>query len=450
MIAKQVKGSGFRGTLNYLMLKPEAELIGGNMLGESPRELASEFAESRKLRPNLEKAVYHASLSLAPGEKFSDEKWQEVTGRYTKEMGFEGSQYVVVRHKDTNHDHVHIVASRIRMDGTVVSDSHDYKRSEKVVRSIELDNGLKIVPNSRDVLHRAPTGDELRKAIRIGKPSTRMQLQGLVDTALSGSPDVTEFFSRLDAMGVQAVPNVAKTGHVSGISYVLSGEVMKGSDLGRGYTWQGIQKRGVSYGRNVERESKAINERSERGKDLLKREFHPAKPSHDLHPPDRTERHAPKREGVLGVSGENNLSRRGDEAFHSAHKRNPGKDESLHGKLERGVEGHSSLNGISRIIDKIAGKETDSKNVDSHDLSRHPRRPDYHLRLLNLAASLGPGKNGKSRVEKFQEEIKKAQELSEKLSKKKRALEIDRDDGPDKPDGPTRGRRISRGPSMGF
>ena len=28
MIAKQVKGSGFRGTLNYLMLKPEAELIG--------------------------------------------------------------------------------------------------------------------------------------------------------------------------------------------------------------------------------------------------------------------------------------------------------------------------------------------------------------------------------------------------------------------------------------
>ncbi len=74
MIAKQVKGRGFRGALNYLLKKPEAELIGGNMLGETPRELAAEFSESRKLRPNLEKAVYHASLSLAPDEKFSDEK----------------------------------------------------------------------------------------------------------------------------------------------------------------------------------------------------------------------------------------------------------------------------------------------------------------------------------------------------------------------------------------
>ena len=274
MIAKQVKGCGFRGTLDYLLQKPEALVIGGNMLGETARELSAEFAESRKLRPNLGKAVYHASLSLAPGEHFSDEKWRGVAGHYVKEMGFEGSQYTVVRHKDTDHDHVHIVASRIRMDGTTVSDSQDYKRSEKVVRGMEIEHGLRRVPDSRDVMRRAPTGDEFRKMLRTDKPSTRVQLQGLVDKAIEGKPNVADFFKNLELMGVHAIPNVAKTGYVSGITYRLDNEMMKGSDLGKGYTWQGIQKRGVDYGRarNKEREDKAISKAVERGHDFALRE----------------------------------------------------------------------------------------------------------------------------------------------------------------------------------
>jgi hypothetical protein len=44
---------------------------------------------------------------------------------------------------------------------------------------------------------------------------------------------MTHFLGRLDAAGVQAVPNIAKTGHVSGITYLLGDEPMKGSDLGK-------------------------------------------------------------------------------------------------------------------------------------------------------------------------------------------------------------------------
>jgi hypothetical protein len=268
MIAKHVKGRGFRGCLNYLLKKPEAQLIGGNMLGETARELAAEFSESRKLRPNLTRAVYHASLSLAPGESFSDEKWRTVAKDYVTKMGFEGSQFVIVRHKDAPHDHVHIVASRIRLDGSTVSDSKDHKRAEKIVRGLEIEHGLTRVKSSHEVPHRAPTGDELRKTLRTGEPSHRMQLQGLVDHAISGNPGVSEFFSKLESMGVEPIPNVAKTGHVSGISFRLDGQIMKGSDLGKGYSWQGLQKRGMTYGRegNQERDDKAISQRVEREK----------------------------------------------------------------------------------------------------------------------------------------------------------------------------------------
>ena len=124
MIANQVKGTGFRGTLDYLLGKEEAVVIGGNMLGENSKELSREFSVSRALRPKLKKVVYHASLSLPHDEHLSTSKWKEAADKYVQKMGFEGSQYVTVKHNDTKHEHVHIVASRVRLGGSVVSDSN--------------------------------------------------------------------------------------------------------------------------------------------------------------------------------------------------------------------------------------------------------------------------------------------------------------------------------------
>jgi pyruvate/2-oxoglutarate dehydrogenase complex dihydrolipoamide dehydrogenase (E3) component len=63
MIGKQIKGTGFQGCLNYVLGKKDAALIGGTMCGQTPEELAAEFAIARQLRPNLKVAVFHASLS---------------------------------------------------------------------------------------------------------------------------------------------------------------------------------------------------------------------------------------------------------------------------------------------------------------------------------------------------------------------------------------------------
>lgn len=247
MIGKQTKGRGFRGALNYVLGKEGAEIIGGNMLGESARELSAEFGEARKLKPNLSRVVYHASLSLPPGEGLSDSKWAEVADRYIEGMGFKGAQYVAVKHTDTNHSHIHIVASRIKMDGKVVSESHDYKRSETHIRGLEQEFGLTPTTPSRETGIRAPTSGELHKALREKQPSTKLRLQNLINSAVPQCSTMSELMSHLEAKGIAVVPNVAKTGHVTGISFKIDGEMMKGSDLGRSFTWQGLQKRGVNY-----------------------------------------------------------------------------------------------------------------------------------------------------------------------------------------------------------
>ena len=257
MIANQVKGRGFGGCLNYVLGKEGAELIGGNMLGESAQELATEFSASRKMRPGLSRAVYHSSLSLAPGEKFTDSQWGKVAESYMKQMGFEGSQYCVVRHRDSAQEHVHIVASRIRMDGSYVSESQDYKRSEGILRGIEKEYSLKQVTPSRETPHRAPSRYELELA-KAGVPSTKLQLQSVIDESIRDRPTMSTFLERMEASQVSVIPNLAKTGHISGVTFVMGREPMKGSDLGRGYTWSGLQKRGVNY--EPDRDCQAISQ----------------------------------------------------------------------------------------------------------------------------------------------------------------------------------------------
>lgn len=248
MIAKMVKGRGFRGALEYAITKEGGRIISSNMAGQNPRELAAEFGEVRKLRPNLGKAVLHVSISAAPGEHLTDEQWREIAQRYLRGMGFTDNQFVVTRHTDTDHEHIHILANRITYAGEVVSDSQDYRRQEAIMREIEQEYGLQQVAPSIEAQRKAPTKGEIEGAIRTGKPSTRQQLQQLCDAAAKDCHSFSEYQERLEAAGVEVVPVVQLNGaKLSGLSYRLDGVTMKGSDLGRGYTAAGIQKRGISY-----------------------------------------------------------------------------------------------------------------------------------------------------------------------------------------------------------
>lgn len=154
MIVSLTKGKSFRGCLAYNLDDGRGMIIGGNMAGRTPRELASEFGELRRLRPTLGRAVAHYSLSLPPDDRRPDDaEWSAIAERFLTEMGFNNCPYVVVRHDDTQHPHIHIVASRIRFStsgeaGDVVSDKNDYRRHEEIARRIEADHGFRSVPAS--------------------------------------------------------------------------------------------------------------------------------------------------------------------------------------------------------------------------------------------------------------------------------------------------------------
>ena len=181
MIAKQIIGGGFRGALEYLRhgskrSDPERGIVLDSNLpvaDHSPRSFAASFGGFRKLNPKLGKAVYHVSLSPAPGDEVSDEQWRSIAQRYLAGMGFENCGYVLIKHDEEadgeaiRPPHVHILACRVRPDGSTVSDQNNYRRSERLIREIEAQFGLVAVasPTKKATPRRQAMNDKRQKAM---------------------------------------------------------------------------------------------------------------------------------------------------------------------------------------------------------------------------------------------------------------------------------------------
>ena len=258
MKAKVNRGNGFRGLLNYALGESkEHEIVGGNMAGQTPQELAAEFKVSRQLRPEAKKPVVQFSLSMPPGEDVTPEKWQSITDDFMSMMELDGHQFVAIKHNDTAKKHVHLIASRIGLDGSLWHGKWEAFRAIEATQKLEIKHGLTITPGLDSVdaeQHKAkPKKQEMEMAIRTGEAPVRQLLQNIIDAASEGSPSVTAFAERLDAAGVSIIPNVASTGKLNGFSFALDGIYFKGSDLGKSYSWRGLQQRGITYDQDAER-----------------------------------------------------------------------------------------------------------------------------------------------------------------------------------------------------
>ena len=254
MKAKISRGSDFRGVLNYVHDKGEAEIVGGNMSGQTPQALAREFGITKKLRPDCKNPVWHCSLSAPRGERLSREKWYELSVDFMIEMGMDPANflYSVARHSDTDYDHVHLVASRIGLDGQLWHGQWEAMTAIAATQKLEQRHHLTLTPGlDLDVKkdRKSLTHGELNMAIRTEMKPPRMVCQEAIDAVLqdAGVMSAPEFIERLEALGVRAVPSVASTGTMNGFSFEAEGVAFTGSKLGESYKWAKLQQRGIEY-----------------------------------------------------------------------------------------------------------------------------------------------------------------------------------------------------------
>jgi Relaxase/Mobilisation nuclease domain len=255
VIGKIRVGTSFKRLLHYLHEKEKARLIDGNMAGENPRELLAEFRSARALNPNLSRSVCHVSLSLPLHERLNDERWRAIAADFIQGMDFNGSQYVIYRHHDQEHDHIHIALCRIRLtDGTTVSDRWDFRRAEALIRKLEKQYQLEPVQSSWEKLESSPTTGEIRRSETTGMIPVRTRLQRHITQATQKPLTMPQLISFLKKQGINVRLRESRAG-ITGISYELDGMAFSGSKLGAAYSFPGLQKyKGVGYDSNLDRD----------------------------------------------------------------------------------------------------------------------------------------------------------------------------------------------------
>ena len=230
MIGKITIGKSFRGCILYCLndklqranqeeiMKNRAEVLLFNKCYGNQKELIQQFNEVRQLNNKLSKPVLHITLSLAPGEKIEKNHLMEICEACAKDFGFENNQFIAINHKDTNHQHFHIIANRVGFDKKTVSDSNNYKKMANFCRKTELKYGLQQVLNPRRFLSK-----ELKLKPRLD--ARKQLLRACIKNALNQSKNYSEFEQKMKAKGYQIIK-------ARGISFIDNKKVkVKGSEV---------------------------------------------------------------------------------------------------------------------------------------------------------------------------------------------------------------------------
>lgn len=191
MIAKIKTGKFFKGALNYNLTKVQegkaTPFYSRMFIAEHPThsEILQELKDIATQCPNVSKPVFHTSLNFAPDEHLSDEMLQSVVDEYMEKLGYGNTPYVVFKHNDTAHQHVHILSVNIeKINGKYkkIKDNHIHRRSQAISRELEIKYGLIIATDSmKQQKEMARLIPELKE---YGTVSTYQQLSEVADFAI--------------------------------------------------------------------------------------------------------------------------------------------------------------------------------------------------------------------------------------------------------------------------
>ena len=236
MIGKIRKGSRFKGCVNYVLGKEQAALLHAEgILAESNRDIIRSFILQAGMNPDLKKPVGHIALSYSPVDapKLTDGKMVQLAQEYMREMKITDTQYIIVRHQDREHPHVHIVFNRIDNNGKTISDRNDMYRNEQVCKKLKAKHGLYFAK-----------GKEHVKQHRLREPDkTKYEIYTAVKNEIGKSRNWQQLQKQLTEKGISIqFKHKGQTDEIQGISFSQGEYTFKGSEIDRSFSFSKLNK----------------------------------------------------------------------------------------------------------------------------------------------------------------------------------------------------------------
>lgn len=239
MIVRVSRGSGMTGLMRYLAgpgkrnEHTEPHLVAGDgavmawwddaqLDGDAASRVGAHLDGARRVTGTQVPGghVWHCSLSLpAVDGQLADERWAGITAEFVDRMGFGAGggkapcRWAAVRHgvSTSGNDHVHVVVSLVRDDGTKADVWRDYARAGQAAQAIEAAQGLTVI-ESRQLGRgaRGVSGAEMNKSARLGEPEpARAGVARVVRAVSVAAVDEAEFVRRARLAGLLVRPRFA-------------------------------------------------------------------------------------------------------------------------------------------------------------------------------------------------------------------------------------------------
>ena len=235
MIAKIMKGSGFKGVINYILdPKKGTELIDSSgVRTDCISHIAQSFIDQTELNPRVGKVVGHISLSFSvqDSSKLSNEFMVQTAREYMEKMGIKDTQYIIGRHFDKEHPHVHIAFNRIDNNGKTISDRNDRFKSEKICKELTAKYGLYFAG-----------GKEQVKEHRLKEPDkTKYEIHQALKTAITRCSKWKDLLAYLKKQDIDIrFKYKGNSQEVQGIIFEKNGYHFNGSKVDRGFSYSKI------------------------------------------------------------------------------------------------------------------------------------------------------------------------------------------------------------------
>ena len=237
MIAKIIKGKGFKGVVEYILDKKKAaEILSSEGIRTKGTEaIIQSFIRQTKLNSRVTRTVGHISLdfSVQDKDRLNNQKMAEIACEYMDRMGIQDTQHIIVRHYDKEHPHIHLVFNRVSYQGKTISDKNDRFRSEKICKDLTSDFGLYFAKGKENV-----------KEHRLREPDkTKYEIYNALKKLV---PDCKSWNLLIEALREQEIETTFKykghTNEVQGIIFTKNSFKFNGSKVDRQFSFSKIDK----------------------------------------------------------------------------------------------------------------------------------------------------------------------------------------------------------------
>lgn len=233
MFARILKSGSFHDVVGYVTRQfhdpkeytPDTWRIidSGDILTIDYRRMVQSFEAAHGFMPDKEAPAGHISISFdkADAPRLTDNFMAKLAKEYMAGMGITDTQYLVVRHMETEHPHFHIIYNRVNMSGRAVNERNNFKRSDKVVKAIKDKYGLTYSPLKQKYEDKIP---EFRDKIR---------------AAIYGCKSWDELIRRLACAGIDVkFHGDRNTGKHIGVKFTDGDITVNGSKIDRHFTYR--------------------------------------------------------------------------------------------------------------------------------------------------------------------------------------------------------------------